>query len=318
VDVRRKRTNAIHDDYLSSLTGVSDPDGKLFQRLTYSPEGVPVSEIQDPKHHKKDIQPVRFASYEYEARAALYRAPTRFYDPSAGLFTTPDEADPDVNEPASLNPYAYAFHNPLRYTDVTGMYVDEDGNTFEGPPNPDPDAHQYVDHDAWSEGRAGVGGYSTPDHEYVYSNGHVFELPSASSQGLKTPVVDPIDLVLLLPGLGKALLARAGVSLTEEAAGRTGVLLTESAIKSMAEQAEKVSVELTGHALKQMTTRGITQEMVDTAVESAREAGNITSQIGKYGTEQLTYNGSNGVSVVVETQGRNAGKAITVWHTGTK
>ena len=50
------------------------------------------------------------------------------------------------------------------------------------------------------------------------------------------------------------------------------------------------------------------------AVETATEAGNVTQQIGKFGTVQLVYKGANGVTVIVETAGANAGKAITVFR----
>jgi hypothetical protein len=36
--------------------------------------------------------------------------------------------------------------------------------------------------------------------------------------------------------------------------------------------------------------------------------------MGKYGTQQNVYTGSNGVTVVQETAGRNAGKVITSWR----
>jgi hypothetical protein len=49
------------------------------------------------------------------------------------------------------------------------------------------------------------------------------------------------------------------------------------------------------------------------AKETAKATGNVTTQIGKYGTPQNVYNGTNGLTVVEETAGRNAGKIITGW-----
>jgi hypothetical protein len=37
------------------------------------------------------------------------------------------------------------------------------------------------------------------------------------------------------------------------------------------------------------------------------------AKTGKYGTPQNVYKGSNGLTVIEETQGRNAGKIITLW-----
>jgi hypothetical protein len=55
---------------------------------------------------------------------------------------------------------------------------------------------------------------------------------------------------------------------------------------------------------------------MNAAVESAKQAGRVVQQTGKYGTSQNVYQGTNGVTVVVETAGRNAGKAITVYRRG--
>ncbi len=76
----------------------------------------------------------------------------------------------------------------------------------------------------------------------------------------------------------------------------------------------KGTVELTKHALERSIERGITQNEIDRAIESAKETGNVTEQIGKFGTKQLIYKGANGVTVVLETAGRNAGKAISAWR----
>jgi hypothetical protein len=66
------------------------------------------------------------------------------------------------------------------------------------------------------------------------------------------------------------------------------------------------------HAAEQMTRKGITQQAVDYAVESAQRAGRVATGQSKYGTTTVVYEGTNGVTVVVETAGRNAGKAATV------
>ena len=69
----------------------------------------------------------------------------------------------------------------------------------------------------------------------------------------------------------------------------------------------------TQHGGERLGQRNISQSDVDTAVKTAEETGQVTTQIGKYGTPQNVYNGSNGLTVVIETAGRNAGKIITAW-----
>ncbi len=69
----------------------------------------------------------------------------------------------------------------------------------------------------------------------------------------------------------------------------------------------------TQHGGERLGQRNISQSDVDTAVKTAEETGQVTTRIGKYGTPQNVYNGTNGLTVVIETAGRNAGKIITAW-----
>ena len=50
----------------------------------------------------------------------LYDYRARFYDPALGRFLQPDPLVPQAGDPPSLNRYAYARLNPLRYVDPTG------------------------------------------------------------------------------------------------------------------------------------------------------------------------------------------------------
>lgn len=47
----------------------------------------------------------------------------RYFGSSMGRFLSPDPLGGSLVNPQSLNRYAYAFNNPLRFTDPTGMYV---------------------------------------------------------------------------------------------------------------------------------------------------------------------------------------------------
>ena len=70
----------------------------------------------------------------------------------------------------------------------------------------------------------------------------------------------------------------------------------------------------TDHGNLRSNQRGISPEEVQGAIRSAKITGNVTTKIGKYGTPQNHYKGSNGVTVIEETSGRNAGKIITMWR----
>jgi hypothetical protein len=69
----------------------------------------------------------------------------------------------------------------------------------------------------------------------------------------------------------------------------------------------------TQHGGERLGERNISQSDIDTAKATAEETGQVTTQTGKYGTPQTVYDGTNGLTVVVETAGRNAGKIITAW-----
>lgn len=67
------------------------------------------------------------------------------------------------------------------------------------------------------------------------------------------------------------------------------------------------------HGIERAEGRNISKESIENAIQTAKEKGNVTTQTGKYGTPQNVYRGDNGITAIVETSGRNAGKVITVW-----
>ena len=71
---------------------------------------------------------------------------------------------------------------------------------------------------------------------------------------------------------------------------------------------------LTDHGAMRLSERKISMEEVKYAIETAKSENRITVKTGKYDTLQDHYEGSNGVTVVVEKTGRNAGKVITLWR----
>jgi len=62
----------------------------------------------------------RFTGQRWETSLGLYDYQARFYDPALGRFLQPDPLVPQAGDPSSLNRYAYARLNPLRYVDPTG------------------------------------------------------------------------------------------------------------------------------------------------------------------------------------------------------
>jgi peptidoglycan hydrolase-like protein with peptidoglycan-binding domain len=72
--------------------------------------------------------------------------------------------------------------------------------------------------------------------------------------------------------------------------------------------------KFTDHGNVRSNQRNISPQEIQRAIDSAKKSGNVTTKTGKYGTSQNHYKGNNGVTVVEETAGRNAGKIITTWR----
>jgi RHS repeat-associated protein len=53
----------------------------------------------------------------------LYDMRARWYDPETARFLSRDPQPPELYVPQTLNPYAYAVQNPLRYVDPLGLEV---------------------------------------------------------------------------------------------------------------------------------------------------------------------------------------------------
>jgi len=61
-----------------------------------------------------------FTGKELDEETNLYYYGARYYDPLIGRFTSIDPWGGDITDPQSLNKYAYARNNPLKYNDPTG------------------------------------------------------------------------------------------------------------------------------------------------------------------------------------------------------
>ncbi len=70
----------------------------------------------------------------------------------------------------------------------------------------------------------------------------------------------------------------------------------------------------TDHGNLRSGQRAITDKQIKQAVRSAEKSGNVIEKIGRYGTLQKRYKGDNGVTVIIQMEGRNAGKVITLYR----
>ncbi|MEI2692534.1 MAG: RHS repeat-associated core domain-containing protein [Anaerolineae bacterium] len=68
----------------------------------------------------------RFTGQREDATIGLYFYNARYLDPQLGRFTQPDTIVPAPGNPQALNRYSYVLNNPLRYTDPTGMFSEDE------------------------------------------------------------------------------------------------------------------------------------------------------------------------------------------------
>jgi RHS repeat-associated protein len=102
-----------HTDAVGSVRMTTDASGQVIQRYDYAPFGEP---LPAPTPETR-----RFAGGELDPETELNYFGARQYHPQTGRFSRSD--DPGYGnpfDPQSMNFYAYAVNNPLRWVDPTG------------------------------------------------------------------------------------------------------------------------------------------------------------------------------------------------------
>ncbi len=79
-----------------------------------------------------------FTGQKLDASAGLMYYGARYYDSALGRFLQADTLVPQPGNPQALNRYSYALNNPLRYTDPTGMFSEDE-------------IMKYLNVDTWEE-----------------------------------------------------------------------------------------------------------------------------------------------------------------------
>lgn len=247
-------------DGLGTVVALVDETGKLSAEYRYSVFGERVA-IRSPAQPGMQQFPIGFQGHSYFPELDLLQLGYRLYDPVTGRFTTPDPAT-DLTKTAQVtNRYAFALNNPLRFTDSSGLYVDENGEEFEGPAHPDPDRGQYADRGAYNRGDAGVRGYENARegrfYDYNPKTGTVREFYDPPVQ---ESVWDPIDLITggltsLFKGAFKTAATKVAPEIAETAAsgaakyiGVEGIYVFEAATgKTYVGQSKNIGQRLSQH-----------------------------------------------------------------------
>lgn len=69
---------------------------------------------------EKTYNPFKYAGEYQDSESGLYYLNARYYDPSMGRFLNEDSYEGQIDNPLSLNNYAYVNNNPLGYIDPSG------------------------------------------------------------------------------------------------------------------------------------------------------------------------------------------------------
>src|SRR5690606_6068513 len=113
-------------DHLGSTSYITNVLGEVSQHMEYFAFGETFVE----EHRSSNNSPYKFNGKELDEETGWYYYGARYYDPRISIFLS---VDPLAEKASNWSPYRYAFQNPIKYTDPTGMWEDDyklgdDGN----------------------------------------------------------------------------------------------------------------------------------------------------------------------------------------------
>ena len=108
----------LHGDHLGSASLATDVSGAKVSEQRYLPYGGTRSGSMPTDR--------QYTGQRREASLGFYDYVARQFDPALGIFLQADTIIPDPANPQSLNRYSYTLGNPLRYTDPSGHFSEEE------------------------------------------------------------------------------------------------------------------------------------------------------------------------------------------------
>ena len=114
-------------DHLGSTALTVNESGGRVSELRYKPWG-------DNRYSSGATPtPRRFTGQVLdEVAGGLYFYNARYYDPALGRFAQADTIVPNPQNPQNLNRYSYALGNPLRFSDPTGRFSEDQLSSWYG------------------------------------------------------------------------------------------------------------------------------------------------------------------------------------------
>jgi RHS repeat-associated protein len=114
---RGSLTAFYHADGLGSTRFLTDSSGSVTDTYLYDAYGNSIGSSGTT------VNNYLYTGEQFDRNLGEYYLRTRYYNPSQGRFTGRDPFDGMLEEPLSLNKYAYVHGNPVNATDPTGMFA---------------------------------------------------------------------------------------------------------------------------------------------------------------------------------------------------
>ncbi len=124
---------SVSTDHLTGSNVVTNSSGTVEELVDYYPYG----DIRLDEKAGTFSEQRKFTGHEYDADTGLSYMNARYYNGKIGRFVSQDPLvlkNPEkvLEDPQSLNYYAYSRNNPLRFIDPTGLYNIETGRVEKG------------------------------------------------------------------------------------------------------------------------------------------------------------------------------------------
>ena len=135
---QREKRYYYHSDHLGSAQFVTDWKGRQYEHIEYTPYGeLWIEEVAAGL----DKLPFRFTGKEMDEETGLYYYGARYLDPKYSRWISTDPALSEymagssvgaggIYNTVNFNVYHYGNNNPIKYTDPTGMWIDNGDGTY--------------------------------------------------------------------------------------------------------------------------------------------------------------------------------------------
>ena len=141
-----QNSNWLLGDHLGSTSMVTDASGVMVSEVRYSAFG-------EVRYQSGTMTTdYLYTGQRQEAELGLYYYIARWYDPAIGRFIQADSIVPNPASALGFDRYAYAYNNPLNYTDPSGHFPELppndgpclDGNCDFNPPDEQVDMTEWL------------------------------------------------------------------------------------------------------------------------------------------------------------------------------